>query len=217
MPVDEKVSGPPVGLRDAALDVAECQLVPLGVVADGLFDGLPVDPETAEIVESSGSTYSLIEDLETRIRLLEQDLDKKRREIERLKLDKERQRRTHAHRLLIEGIFNEWVEVAGKRKGTKLGSRRFDAIAARVAEDRERWHFSLAIYGGVKFPITSPDGTVHADIEIIMRDEVRFEKAAARCLRFAPEVAEQLRPRVLEDSNETLTQPNTIPTQPNTA
>lgn len=78
--------------------------------------------------------------------------------------------------------------VAKRGSGTKLGSKRFDAIAARLAEGRERFQFSLAIYYGVHRP-PEKDGQRFQDIELICRDETKFEARMYGCWREFPEIA----------------------------
>jgi hypothetical protein len=112
-------------------------------------------------------------------------LNEKQREIERLKRDVVKRRREHSQRLVIQSVYDEWHRVLGKGSGCRLGPARFDAVAARLAEDRPRWHFSLAIAGAkADAPVTVGKGgrrVVHDDLELICRDEVHFERFCKRC------------------------------------
>jgi hypothetical protein len=150
--------------------------------------------ETLKLLDlDTGEAHSLEDNKDDLLQLLyqrEEDLHnlqrqyvKALRRIKTLEDDQEKAREESADRKTIEDIFKEWQEVAGKHR-SKLGASRFDAIAALLKLGYTRQQFSQAIRGGCYDPFVTDakNGRMicHNDIELICRDEKRFEAAALR-------------------------------------
>jgi hypothetical protein len=118
-----------------------------------------VDPRTGELYEPGESRA--VHELRARIAGLEGDLEALQGENLRLirankalKRDQAAERQRHRRRVEIERIFEDWLQVTGqaerpKNRRPKLTAARFDAIAARLAEEYEAEHFHFAAYGAV--------------------------------------------------------------------
>jgi hypothetical protein len=152
-----------------------------------------VDTQTAELVPGDQGYLDKIQELETQLRKAEKRVRSLDCQIAALEERKAKARLEHAQRRIIEDVFQEWCQVAGRKATTKLGAVRFDTIASRLAEGRSRWEFSLAIYYGVHRPPIK-DGIRFDDISLICRDEVRFETRMRACYREFPDVAKGFLP-----------------------
>jgi hypothetical protein len=78
----------------------------------------------------------------------------------------------------VETIFAMYQQILGKPKCI-LGPARFDAIRRMVDLGYQDEHFELAFFGAQVAAFRSPEtGLLHQDIELICRNESKFESFA---------------------------------------
>lgn len=120
---------------------------------------------------------------EHQLKLAEKDLRGKRALIEKLRIDEkakaERERKARPDRELIEEIFDQWRQAAGKPR-CKLTPERFDMTADRLDEEYTVLDLAMAAVGVALNPFTI-NGTVQNDYKTAMKDGESAERYANRC------------------------------------
>jgi hypothetical protein len=110
--------------------------------------------------------------------LAEKEIRRQRVQINALKKDRERERETYAARARVEKLFADWQRIVGK-KNSKMGPARFDALKKMVELGYTDEQFELAFYGAKHNPFVK-DGKRFQDLELICRNEAKFEDFANR-------------------------------------
>lgn len=145
----------------------------------------PLQLINAETGEVERSTCAGCNDLLTQLAAVTTDRDLAEKEIRRqrvqinaLKKDRERERQTYAQRARIEKLFADYCRILEK-PNCKLGAARFDALRKMVELDYTDAQFELAFYGAKHDPFVK-DGRRFQDLELICRNESKFESFANR-------------------------------------
>lgn len=114
-----------------------------------------------------------------------------RRQIRALKKDLEKQAFSHARTGQVHQVFDYWREVCRHPKA-KLGVKRHKAIADRIDDGYCFEDFKLACDGAAHDHFVNQRGVHFDDIDLICRDEVKFEafRAKGQLARNEPEPVE---------------------------
>jgi hypothetical protein len=111
------------------------------------------------------------------LELSEAEIRNLRRTVAALRKDKQRERDAHKDRRRIEALWQTYQGILGKQS-SKLGAARFDAIRRMVELGYTDEHFECAFYGAKVDPFVDGRGKRFDDIELVCRNEAKFESFA---------------------------------------
>jgi hypothetical protein len=137
--------------------------------------------EHGEIIRSScPACNEHIRDKDNLVRdreVLEAENRRLLRNIAAMKKDKERERESYRQRARVEGLWQMYQEIVGK-KSSKLGAARFDAIKRMVELGYTDEHFECAFYGAKVDPFVDAKGRRFDELELVCRNEAKIESFA---------------------------------------
>jgi hypothetical protein len=150
--------------------------------------------EHGEVIRSScagcNEHIRAIDTLKRDLELSEQEIRNLRRTVAALRKDKQRERDEYTQRARIEALFETYKRILEK-PNCRMGATRFDALRRMVDLGYEDMHFELAFYGAKHAPFTR-DGKKFQDLELICRNESKFEDFANRGARAVAARKQQL-------------------------
>lgn len=137
--------------------------------------GDPGWPEDARMALADANAF--IEELKLDLAIIRDKFTKEARETNRLKAELDRQTAQASHDDEIRLAFDYWVVHCHKdAKRTKLGPARVKALTGIYRLGFSLDDVKLAIDGAARFAYKDGKGTVHNDLELICRNEVKFQR-----------------------------------------